>query len=178
MLKSTARNEKEALAYLLDCTLATVETLAMKKSRPKGEFDRQKEIAQRVLDWCEQFEIDISATRGEDVRFMCGGDVDKWATRYMPESHSSEPQNSSLTPEALYAYAMSFHEKAVARDARRQFPSFREASKRFRCSHDDIENAIDSYEGPGYMGAVVGYQCGSGIAEISVRGDHLIEVAL
>jgi len=177
MLTSSVRTEKDALAYLLDCTLATVESLAMRKSRPKGEFERQKQIAQQVLDWCDQFDIDISGTRGEDVRFMCGGDVDKWAARYMPGDTAADPQEPSLTPKALYEYASKYHDKAVTQGAQQQFPSFREVSHRFRCTHDDIENAIDSYEGSGYMGEVVGYQCGSGIAEISARGDHLVEVS-
>ena len=37
--------------YLIDCTLATVDDLAMKKSRSKSEFARQKAIAQCGIDW-------------------------------------------------------------------------------------------------------------------------------
>lgn len=41
----------EAVIYMTECTLATVEMMAMKKSTPKGEFNRQVNIAQSGVDF-------------------------------------------------------------------------------------------------------------------------------
>lgn len=60
-------NVNDALAYTLDCTLATVDDMAMKKNPPKSEYARQKEIAQKILNWCVKFNVDVSGTRGEDI---------------------------------------------------------------------------------------------------------------
>lgn len=87
MLSRDVKNEKEALAFLLDCTLATVETMAMKKSRLKGEFDRQKGIAEKAMGWCVQFNVDISTTRAHDICVRYKGDIDRWAERLMPDNN-------------------------------------------------------------------------------------------
>lgn len=44
------RSVEGALLYFADCQLATVDELAMKKSRGKGDYDRQKRIAQKMCD--------------------------------------------------------------------------------------------------------------------------------
>jgi len=78
MRKENVRTAPDALAYLLDCCLATVEMMAFKKSRPKNEYCRQISIAQIVYDNCLVFESDISRTRGDDV-MKSGGSVASWA---------------------------------------------------------------------------------------------------
>lgn len=74
----------DALAYLTDCTLATVSEMAMKKSRPKGEYARQKAIAQTAVDWMIRMNVDCIATRAEDV--IEAGDVDAWAAQFEPRT--------------------------------------------------------------------------------------------
>jgi hypothetical protein len=47
-----AKTCEEMIDILVDCTLATVEKMAMKKSCPKGgEFKRQCNIAQKGIDF-------------------------------------------------------------------------------------------------------------------------------
>ncbi len=61
------RTPAAALVYLADCTLATVISLAMKKSRPVGEYRRQISIAQSAVDWIRAFGLDAAGTRVERV---------------------------------------------------------------------------------------------------------------
>ena len=79
MHKHDVRSPEQALAYITDCTLATVADLAMRKSRPKHEYTRQKAIAQQAITWMDNMRIDYSGTRASDVREA--GSVDAWAER-------------------------------------------------------------------------------------------------
>lgn len=83
MQKHEVRDAGQALAYITDCTLATVCDLAAKKSRPKSEFERQKLIAQTAINWMRDMHIDFSTTRAEDV--MKIGSVDAWAEKFFPK---------------------------------------------------------------------------------------------
>lgn len=83
MRKVDVRNSDNAVAYLADCTLATVSRLAMKKSRPVGEFNRQIGIAQSAVDWIVAFNIDCRGTRAHQVITECGGSVASWAQYYI-----------------------------------------------------------------------------------------------
>jgi hypothetical protein len=61
-----------------------------------------------------------------------------------------------------------------------QYPTMREATKRFRCTLDDIENVIgdDLGEEDRYLGIATAVRAGGmggGVAEIEARGDYLIE---
>lgn len=47
----------EALSYLTDCTLATVEDLAFRARPPKAELKRQIDIAQKSIDWMVRFGV-------------------------------------------------------------------------------------------------------------------------
>lgn len=82
MRKDQVRAPADALAYITDCTLATVSSMAGKKSRPKYEFERQMSIAQTAINWMVEFGIDVTGTRAEDV--IAAGSVQKWAQNYMP----------------------------------------------------------------------------------------------
>lgn len=85
MLKRDVRNEGQALAYLIDCTLATVCDMAAKKRRPKYEFERQVSIAQTGILWALEFGVDLSSTRAADV----GRDgVRQWAEQFMLEKRA------------------------------------------------------------------------------------------
>jgi len=86
MRKYEVRTPADALAYLTDCTLATVAEMAMKKSRPKGEYVRQKLIAQTGVNWMVCMKVDCSGTRAEAV--IEAGDVEAWAAQFEPHTPS------------------------------------------------------------------------------------------
>lgn len=83
---------------------------------------------------------------------------------------------AAISSEQLFRYALAFSKRAQARGDNRLFPSFRQAAKRFKTTLDTIEDAIQDYTGPGYMGAVVGIKTYSGYGDIKNRGDYLVEV--
>lgn len=74
--------EGKALAYLLDCTLATVESLAITKSRKQYEYKRQISIAQTTLDWCRQFGVDVSKTRAKKIIEGHQANVIRWTESF------------------------------------------------------------------------------------------------
>jgi len=52
MTYNDIRKPEDMVEYMIDCTLATVETMLGKKSTPKhGEFERQCSIAQKGIDF-------------------------------------------------------------------------------------------------------------------------------
>lgn len=48
---------EDAFLYLAECQLATVQTMAGKKSIPKAEYRRQVSIAQHFVDWVSDFKL-------------------------------------------------------------------------------------------------------------------------
>lgn len=74
------RSESDLISYLADCTLATVSSMAMKKSRPVGEYDRQISIAQFEIDKGVEMGVSFDS-RAADV-IEDGGSVSQWAKRY------------------------------------------------------------------------------------------------
>ncbi|RQR65718.1 hypothetical protein DIE18_02445 [Burkholderia sp. Bp9125] len=84
MMKSQVRTPEQALAYLTDCTLATVCDLAGKKSRSRSEFERQKSMAQTAIDWMVDMRVDFRGTRAQQVVDSHGRSVDAWAKTFMP----------------------------------------------------------------------------------------------
>jgi len=50
-----AERAEDAVAYLTECTLATVEWLSMRKKPPAHEYNRQIAIADIGLDFCKTF---------------------------------------------------------------------------------------------------------------------------
>lgn len=71
------KTEGEALAYLLDCGLATVEHLAGLKSRSVGEVNRQIMIAQKNYEWVKKFAPDYIGSRAKEVEGF-DGSVHQW----------------------------------------------------------------------------------------------------
>lgn len=67
MQKNRVRIPADALAYITDCTLATVCDMASKKRRPKYEFERQISIAQTAITWMQEMGVDFSDTRAKEV---------------------------------------------------------------------------------------------------------------
>ena len=86
MQKHQVKDTAQALAYITDCTLATVCSMAMKKARPKHEFERQMSIAQTAINWMADMGVDVVGTRAADVLEI--GSVEKWAAQYMPNDQA------------------------------------------------------------------------------------------
>ena len=80
-----------------------------------------------------------------------------------------------MTPEQLFAYADRFARRSGTAGKGTQYPTYRQITKRFKVKHDDIEEAIEDYQGDGYLGSVVGYRVGGGMYAISVRGQRKVE---
>jgi hypothetical protein len=78
MRKHQVQSAEHAFAYLIDCTLATVAELAMKKSFSRRTFQRQVHMAQTAIDWAIQFNVSLAGTRAAEV-IEVGGDVAQWA---------------------------------------------------------------------------------------------------
>jgi hypothetical protein len=78
------------VAYLADCTLATVCLLATNRSRQHKEFARQINIAQLAIDWMQRHKVDMANTRAADVVAL--GSVTDWAVSFM----SKEPHANNL----------------------------------------------------------------------------------
>ena len=78
MMKSQVHTPADALAYLTDCTLATVCRMAMRKSRPKGEYERQIAIAEAGVQWMIEMGVprDTYSRAAEVEKF---GSVAAWA---------------------------------------------------------------------------------------------------
>lgn len=80
MRKCDVRTPEQALAYLTDCTLATVCDMAMQKRRAKGKYQRQILIAQTGCDWLFGMKVDYAGTRVEEV--AQSGSVAEWAKQF------------------------------------------------------------------------------------------------
>jgi hypothetical protein len=94
-MKHYVRTINQAFAYIADCNLATVCSMAMTKSRRKGEYERQISIAQSQIDWMKEFDVDPGSTRAEDI-IKAGISVGEWAKGY-------EPCNPGTTGEMRWA---------------------------------------------------------------------------
>jgi hypothetical protein len=80
--------------------------------------------------------------------------------------------------DALFRYAQNFAHKNEQAGKGTQWPTYRQAAKRMRCTYDELEQLIDDYDGCGYMGTGVGFQVGGtggGVYYIKHRGDYVIE---
>ena len=79
-MKYQVRSPSDALLYLADCQLATVDSLAMKKSRAKHDYERQKSIAQTAVDYIKSFGIEPNSTRVKNV--IEAGSVDEYVKAF------------------------------------------------------------------------------------------------
>jgi hypothetical protein len=84
MMKYDVRDSDALVAYLTDCTLATVCGLRMKKSASRSETDRQISIAQFAIDRGRGCGVSFKGTRAEQVIDNHAGDVKAWADTYKP----------------------------------------------------------------------------------------------
>ena len=88
MTKNRIRSVEDALVYITECNLATVEMLAMKKNPPKGEFQRQIDIAQLAIYNMIDYDVDFSDTRADDT--ILAGNVKTWAFDMHNKFHPKE----------------------------------------------------------------------------------------
>ena len=70
------RNTSDALAYLTECTLATAQDLRRRSRPPKGELDRQTQIAQWGVHWVVN--MDAKPTGRVASVIESGGTVAEW----------------------------------------------------------------------------------------------------
>jgi len=83
MRKCDVRTPEDAIQYIADCQLATVSSMAMKKRRPKYEFERQVSIAQTCVDWMADMGCAITE-HDRAYKARNAGSVAEWAKQYMP----------------------------------------------------------------------------------------------
>jgi len=84
MRKNEVQTPEQALAYIVDCTMATVSDLASKKRPPVNELKRQIEIAQKGVNWMKQMGIDFTSTRANDLYPSMS--VQEWSEQFKPEN--------------------------------------------------------------------------------------------
>ena len=84
MMRHQMRSAADVLAYITDCTLATVAGLRMKKSSSKSETLRQISIAQTAIDNGRLYDVSFKSTRAQQVIDHYGCDVTAWAEQYKP----------------------------------------------------------------------------------------------
>jgi hypothetical protein len=84
MMQHQIRSPEDIVAYITDCTLATVCDLSMKKSASKSERLRQISIAQTALDKGLQCGVSFRGTRAAVIIERYGCDVATWAETFKP----------------------------------------------------------------------------------------------
>ncbi len=76
--KDALKTPEEALAYLADCLLATVESLP--RSTPKSAYERHVAIAQTAVDAISRMDIRLTpGHRAGEVISGCRGSVSDWS---------------------------------------------------------------------------------------------------
>ena len=81
--KSAVRTPGDALVYVAECNLATIQGMAMTKTRKKGEYTRQISIAQTAVDWIAGMKLPLPQSgRVVEVLNKHGGSVKQWLTQY------------------------------------------------------------------------------------------------
>lgn len=83
-----------------------------------------------------------------------------------------------MSSEKLFVYATNFAKRSESTGRGTQYPTFKQAARRMKCTYDELQDLIDDYQGEGYMGAVVGFRTGGGVATIKSRGDYQVEAYL
>ena len=80
MRRQDVRTAEQALAYIVDCTMATVSSMALSKTqRKRGEYKRQKAIAQTGVSFMLAMGVDTAGTRAAE---LSGRTVDQWAAQF------------------------------------------------------------------------------------------------
>lgn len=102
--------------------------------------------------------------------------------RKTTERKAPKGKAPELSASALWRWANGRYKRACASGANTpEYPTMREATKRFACTLDDIENIVgDDVEIAGvaepYLGIGTAFGVsGGGVASIEARGDYVIE---
>lgn len=74
---SRVSSPEDALDYLIDCVMATVDDYIMSARPPKKAFAREVEIAQMAIDWARAFDIPLTS-RAKTVITHYGGSVQNY----------------------------------------------------------------------------------------------------
>lgn len=82
MRRDEVRGPADALAYLVDCQLATVSNVVGKRSSPQCDIKRHISIAQTGVDWMRAYSVNFEGTRAEDVVRLFQGRVEDWARKF------------------------------------------------------------------------------------------------
>lgn len=81
-----------------------------------------------------------------------------------------------MKPQELFDYANAY---AIKRGKSGVFgsewPTFQQAAKHFKCSLEDVQDAIDDWSGKGYLGASMGGICNGGIFTTVDMAEYRIE---
>jgi len=88
MTQNTLRDDQDALAYMTECTLATVSHMAGLSRPQKSELSRQISIAQTSIDWVKSFVkpgMSIGNGRVQEV-IDSQISVEEWAERRRAEA--------------------------------------------------------------------------------------------
>lgn len=87
--RNSVSSAEDALAYLCECELATIDQLSMLKRHRAGDWRRQISIAQAAIDWIIQFRAPLEkGTRVSEVVFDHNRSVESYAEA-MRKRHSS-----------------------------------------------------------------------------------------
>ena len=82
MMRSEVRTPEDALAYLVDCQLATVLHVIGKRSSAKCDIERHVEIGQLGVNWLLEHKISLEGTMADKIARQHNGDVAHWAETY------------------------------------------------------------------------------------------------
>lgn len=83
LTSKTIRSQEDLIIFTLECNLATVSNMAMKKSRQKSEYDRQISIAQTSIDFIKGTDINVTVdSRAYKVLSTPSQSVKEWAAQY------------------------------------------------------------------------------------------------
>ena len=80
-----------------------------------------------------------------------------------------------MTADDLFEYACSYAKRAEDAGKGTQYPTVRQACKRFRVKIEDVESAVYDWNGDGYIGIAVGIRVGSGVGLHQSRGECQVE---
>lgn len=97
----------------------------------------------------------------------------------LPEKNKAPLSNSDFIKkrEEIFNYIHSFAKKNEKQGKGTRWPKLRVISKKFKCSVEDIEEMVDSYDGPGYVGFIVAEGINGGYYEFD-KNEREIEVCL
>ncbi|MGP1715777.1 MAG: hypothetical protein ACTS9Y_01235 [Methylophilus sp.] len=80
---SEVKNVNDAMLYILEGHLATLELLADKAAPTRCELERAIELGQASVKWANEFGLNLENTRAEVIRKEFNSNVKAWATHLL-----------------------------------------------------------------------------------------------